>query len=605
MNLNETIQRVKATLATWATSTKAFYRRNRLTVLGGLTIVSIMLVVWARLGFTFEINRFFANEPFPGIQDEDGMPASIPEGGGTGGNVTSVPKGASCVDGKIVVPGGPLCLNGVADLQNGTCTFDCPDVPKEQPSAEPPPQTTGCLANGGQNGGGNPAGDASCDFDGTGCEFGYCQADGTCDIRRSRCDDGIGGGGAPTTQQPGGGVPSGGSVAVVTAPAPVTLSVQCGSTQNVLTWTQNTGSESLTVLKNTDSADGVTIATLPATTRTYTDTQISTGHTYRYRIKNSPTTSSNFADCPVPTPTPTPTPTPSPTLTPTPISSPTALECAPLQQTVLTSQTVTLEAAGGTSPFQWYAPGGNPSEGTGAEFDTAYSTTGNYQIGLTDGVLNSTQCEVLVLADSIPVVPPSTGNLDIAVSGRNFSTGGAEGPTVAALGAQEIEIAARVVNRDPADIIDNVGVNAALPAGLTYVSGSTSINNAPTALDSVTTSGLALGAMGPGQEATVRFRVRVDGASFPAGQSQAIVLVQANADGSEAQSASVVIVVNRSVAAGQPGAVNTGPGETTLVALLLSAIMTLLYVSYTHSPAFRRREADRVAGDQGPLDFRS
>jgi hypothetical protein len=57
------LQRFGARLSASGASTAAFYRRNRMLLLGGLTILSILLIVWARFGFTFEVNRFFAAPP--------------------------------------------------------------------------------------------------------------------------------------------------------------------------------------------------------------------------------------------------------------------------------------------------------------------------------------------------------------------------------------------------------------------------------------------------------------------------------------------------------------------------------------------------------------
>jgi hypothetical protein len=57
--------------------------------------------------------------------------------------------------------------------------------------------------------------------------------------------------------------------------------------------------------------------------------------------------------------------------------------------------------------------------------------------------------------------------------------------------------------------------------------------------------------------------------------------------------------------AGGVGTVQTGPGEATLLAFIVSAVISLAYVSYTYSPSGRRNEAEEVAKDQGPMDFRS
>lgn len=57
----------------------------------------------------------------------------------------------------------------------------------------------------------------------------------------------------------------------------------------------------------------------------------------------------------------------------------------------------------------------------------------------------------------------------------------------------------------------------------------------------------------------------------------------------------------------QTGVVATGPGEVTILALVLSSLATLLYVGYTKSNTFRRHEIEEIATDelQHPPDFRS
>jgi hypothetical protein len=56
---------------------------------------------------------------------------------------------------------------------------------------------------------------------------------------------------------------------------------------------------------------------------------------------------------------------------------------------------------------------------------------------------------------------------------------------------------------------------------------------------------------------------------------------------------------------GVVGQVQTGPGEATVLALIISALVSLLYVSYTHSSLGLRREVEDISKDQGPMDFRS
>lgn len=55
------------------------------------------------------------------------------------------------------------------------------------------------------------------------------------------------------------------------------------------------------------------------------------------------------------------------------------------------------------------------------------------------------------------------------------------------------------------------------------------------------------------------------------------------------------------------GQISTGPGDVTIVALILSSLTTLLYVGYTRSNAFRKNEIEEIAKDERetPPDFRS
>jgi hypothetical protein len=52
--------------------------------------------------------------------------------------------------------------------------------------------------------------------------------------------------------------------------------------------------------------------------------------------------------------------------------------------------------------------------------------------------------------------------------------------------------------------------------------------------------------------------------------------------------------------------VPTGPGESTLLALIISAVVTLLYVGYTSTDTFRKHEAEGLAetDDRDLLNFK-
>lgn len=55
---------------------------------------------------------------------------------------------------------------------------------------------------------------------------------------------------------------------------------------------------------------------------------------------------------------------------------------------------------------------------------------------------------------------------------------------------------------------------------------------------------------------------------------------------------------------GAAGQTPTGPGAATLLAFMLASVTALLYVSYTHTSLFRRREVQKVTGDDH-MDFRA
>ncbi len=85
-----------------------------------------------------------------------------------------------------------------------------------------------------------------------------------------------------------------------TGPASV-LTVTCGETQNALTWTMPPGADSNAINKRTDGGSTIQI---PATGTSYTDTNVSPGHTYDYVHKAWAGVASNSVTCPNSTPPP-------------------------------------------------------------------------------------------------------------------------------------------------------------------------------------------------------------------------------------------------------------------------------------------------------------
>lgn len=625
-------QRIIDSITTAVRPLKVFFKANRGLILSGLTIVSILLIVWARLGFTFQIGKFFAasNGADPsqcfswdanGSPDGNfaqfnaiGNPSNVVAGGGYStlvyrGHYTNNcdyqvhllfnSSGGNSAGGTPVSPQdfatdsaftrNPLDVaphtNGTWEFTYNVNAFNCGRINANAawrfnafPSA---PADTGVFA----------------------VVFNYGVA----------CT-GSGGGATPTPTA----TPSGASV----------LSVQCGITQNVLTWTLVSGRSANSILKGVDGAAqdwvcGGPNNIAPCTSlnvNTFTDTNVSAGHTYLYTHKAAADLTSNRVTCPSPTPTPTSTasptptgtatptpsttgsptptptattsPTPTPTVTPTPTSNGSLLVCAPTSQTVSIGQSASLQASGATGAYNWASEG---QTATGAAVSFSYGSTGTKQVVVISGGQTAV-CSVVVAGSS-----GSLGNvLALSMTGRNFSTDSAESTPVNTTPNQQVEVVMRVQNVSAA-LLGSVVVSAALPSGISYVAGSTTIQGTPIA-DGITLGGVAAGGLAPSQVAEVRFRVLISSTAFPVGTSQAILTGQAKGDGSLATDGQLSIFITRTSTS--PGTVQTGPGDAVLAAFLISAVATLLYVSYTRSPSYRRREVRRISEDQGPMDFR-
>jgi uncharacterized repeat protein (TIGR01451 family) len=268
------------------------------------------------------------------------------------------------------------------------------------------------------------------------------------------------------------------------------------------------------------------------------------------------------------------------------------LACAPLTQSVAVNQAANLQSSGvpANAQPQWLVDGQVKS---GATATFVFGEQGTKTVVLQAGGASAT-CTVVVGTQSSEA-------LGFVFNGRNFSTSGAVGVTVNALPNQEVEFVATLRNNTQGNL-SNVSVQAGMPSTITYVQGSTSVNGAATSANSITAGGLSIGAMGAGQESVVRWRGRLSATGFPVGQSQAVVNASAAADGQSARSGQVTILVNRTTGA---ATAQTGPGEAVLAALLVSAVVTLLYVSYTHGPAYRRKEVQSLGKERDPLDFRT
>jgi uncharacterized repeat protein (TIGR01451 family) len=206
------------------------------------------------------------------------------------------------------------------------------------------------------------------------------------------------------------------------------------------------------------------------------------------------------------------------------------------------------------------------------------------------------------------VVVTRAGNVPLVLTkmGRNVtrSQTGEHSP-VYADPAQTVEFILRVRNTG-ATPLTNVMVRDTLPPGVTFIAGTVRVNG-QAAADTLVTTGINIGTLAPGAESTITFSGRVaDATALPTGTSTHINTAYARADGTPEVSAQLPVIVVR---AGPPVTqIPTGPGESTVLALIISAVITLLYVGYTSTDTYRRREAGSLAGQAGKdpdlMDFK-
>lgn len=182
---------------------------------------------------------------------------------------------------------------------------------------------------------------------------------------------------------------------------------------------------------------------------------------------------------------------------------------------------------------------------------------------------------------------PANLTLTLTKLGRNITRGETtEHTPVLSSPGQTIEFVLRVRNTSAA-AVTNVMLRDIVPVGITPIAGSVRIGGVA-APDALTAAGLSLGTLAPGQEVVVTFRGIVASASqLPVGTTTLINTAVVTATGVSPLTAQLPIIISTTVIVPP---VNTGPGESTVLALIISGIITLLYVGYTSTDTYRRHE---------------
>lgn len=255
------------------------------------------------------------------------------------------------------------------------------------------------------------------------------------------------------------------------------------------------------------------------------------------------------------TPTPTPSTTSTPGTTPTPTYTITPapgdqLQCQPAVQSVVIGQEAVIAAFGGTGIYSFAASeGGSLRQLDDHEVVASYPTVGYKTVVLTDGQA-TVQCHVSV-ANNVTPTPPS--------SSWYVSPSASIGP-----------------DPDGDGIPDPVECSGVPSDQCPDTDGDGTPNNHDTDSDG---DGYSDAFECP-NFAQRGYCVDTDGDGIP--------------DFLDADSHPT----------GNVGGVQTGPGDTALLALLVSTVVALLYVSYAHSPLGRRHEVGEIARKRDPLDFR-
>ncbi len=192
------------------------------------------------------------------------------------------------------------------------------------------------------------------------------------------------------------------------------------------------------------------------------------------------------------------------------------------------------------------------------------------------------------------IISNETYDISVQKLGRNITRGEfAEQSSVYAAPSETIEFLVRIRSLSTVRI-DNVKVKDIIPTGIAYLSSTTSVGGVLMADDIVSGAGLNIGSLDPNQTVLVRFSGKVNPAnSIPLGTTTVINTVQASSSQIPAVMAQLpVVIFNGSVA----GAVivPTGPSESILLALAISGLITFLYVVYTRTDVFRRREIQSI-----------
>jgi uncharacterized repeat protein (TIGR01451 family) len=192
--------------------------------------------------------------------------------------------------------------------------------------------------------------------------------------------------------------------------------------------------------------------------------------------------------------------------------------------------------------------------------------------------------------------------MTLVKSGHNLSREQTQDVSVIAASPGELLTFTVRVRNSSSSRLTNVTVRDIAPAEVVMDPASVRVNGLPQPGPLFFNAGINVGTLESGQEAVVTFDGSVVAAAqLPIGTTTAINRAQATADQVPMLVDELPIRIYRP---GSPGEVPAGPGESTVLALIVSAIITLLYVGYTSTETYRRREAGALSEElHEDIDF--
>lgn len=300
--------------------------------------------------------------------------------------------------------------------------------------------------------------------------------------------------------------------------------------------------------------------------------------------------------------------------TPTPYGG---LQCYPPSVSVTSGEEVILRAWGGNGQYTWTNVSSYPRTAYGANYSTRFTNNTGYLrtfiVRVTSGWETSI-CQIHVAPYraypptpyptpySTPyptpyptpyVTPTPYGPEDINLSqgARNISRGDiALTSSVRAKGNDTVQFSL-VVRNTSDNTLRNVRVTDILPSGLQYIWGSTTIDGTVIG-DGITSSGIHLGSLGVGHSKTIGFSVMIDSLQVPAYGTRTVYnTAQVRADNTDTEISRLAVHLGVNGVLGTAAIVQTGTGDTALIALAVAMAATGLYALYAGSALFERRYA--------------